>query len=83
MKRQTIECLYVLIGILIYCSILGWMDARDQRLEKNKLAVENAKLKLTKQECMAELNNGLNPTEVHTYRATCYLHGAQFVAKGS
>ncbi len=83
MKRQTIECLYVLIGILLYCSVLGWMDARDQRLQKNKLAVENAKLKLIKQECMAELNNGLNPNEVHTYRATCYLHGVRMVARQS
>jgi ribonucleoside-diphosphate reductase alpha chain len=47
----------------------------------NKLAIENTKLKLTKQDCIAELNNGLNPNEVHGYRATCYLHGVQMVAR--
>lgn len=83
MKRQTIECLYVLIAVLVFFALIGWFDARDQRLEKNRLAVENRKLKQTTQSCIAELNNGLNRGEVHAYEATCYMHGRNPIARKS
>lgn len=82
-KNAVFECLIVLILILAYSALLGWFDARDQRLEKNRLAVENRKLKQTTQSCTAELNNGLNRDEVHAYEATCYMHGRNPIARKS